>query len=77
MGELLPQPAINNLSADDQEHAYVPPCPVCGGITEPANEVRPASMYACSECSTTVFVPPGAWEVARAKRVMRWRTKTP
>ena len=74
MGDSLPQPAKKTLI--DQDDAFLPLCPVCGGATQPMSEVRPASMFACIDCATTVFVPPGAWATARRKRFTKWRMKT-
>ena len=76
MGDSLSQPTPHlDLVDDDPNQRFLPLCPVCGGPTQPMNEVRPASMFACAECETAIFVPPAAWSTARAKRMGKWLTK--
>lgn len=77
MGDSVSQPVRNTAPANDHTDMFVPGCPICGGATEPANEARPTTTFACLECATTVFVPPGAWATARTKRMMKWCRKSP
>ena len=73
MGDVVSQP--DGKIAEDQDRTFLPICPICGGATSPAHEVRPSAMFACAECETTIFVPPGAWATARTKRLLKWQKK--
>jgi len=47
-------------------------CPVCGGKMELVYDRRHISASVCVDCHTGITIPTDAWDVARAKRSVKW-----